>query len=75
VTFKISVTAKLYNKLSQYFCFYFEQTILMTTVCDDLQGICELFEQNSLIVEGSEKCFKQKREEYNIHFTPKLLPL
>ena len=47
----------------------------MTTVCDDLQGIYELFEHNSLNVQGSEKCFKQKREEYNIHFTPKLLPL
>ena len=75
MTFKILVTAKLYNKLSQYFCFYFEQTILMTTVCDDLQGICELFKHNSLNVEGSEKFLKQKREEYNIYFTPKLLPL
>jgi len=38
VTFKILVTVELYNKLSQYFFSYLEQTILMTTVCDDLQG-------------------------------------
>jgi hypothetical protein len=37
VTFKILVTAELNNKLLQHFSFHLQQTVLMTTVRDDLQ--------------------------------------